>query len=271
MEAGTPRTTAMLAAAAVAIAPTGSMVAGRTAAQLWGAWVAPSDEVTLRIPLDRNLGVRGIRVLRRAPVRPVTRFALPITSPTDTFLDLASELNLVELVVAGDGMVAAHHVSPQALVDASRCYRGPGARLARRAAGYVRSGVDSAPETRLRMLLVLAGLPEPTVNFIVRDEQGEWVRRHELAYPEVRLAIEYDGAHHAPPGSNPTGGRQWAKDLRRREAMDAADWRLIVIIRDDLARVPEAVLSRVCQALASRGVRVKVRSQEWRRFFPGWS
>jgi hypothetical protein len=51
-------------------------------------------------------------------------------------------------------------------------------------------------ESRLRMLLVLAGLPEPTVNHIVRDDRGNWVRRFDLAYPDLRIAIEYDGRHH---------------------------------------------------------------------------
>ena len=45
---------------------------------------------------------------------------------------------------------------------------GRGCRLARRAASLAREGVDSPQETRLRLLLVLAGLPEPRVNVIIR-------------------------------------------------------------------------------------------------------
>ncbi len=48
-------------------------------------------------------------------------------------------------------------------------------------------------ETRLRLLLVLAGLPEPTVNVIVRGPDGEWLRRFDLCYPIFRLVVEYDG------------------------------------------------------------------------------
>ena len=44
-------------------------------------------------------------------------------------------------------------------------------------------GVDSPMETRLRMLLVLAGLPEPRVNYLLRDEHGIVVRRFDLYYP----------------------------------------------------------------------------------------
>jgi hypothetical protein len=60
-----------------------------------------------------------------------------------------------------------------------------GARLARRVAGLVRKGVDSAMETRLRLLIVLAGLPEPEVNVIVRDENGDWELRFDLCYPQL--------------------------------------------------------------------------------------
>jgi len=39
-------------------------------------------------------------------------------------------------------------------------------------------------ETRLRMLLVvLAGLPEPVVDFRVRDSAGTVIRRFDLSYP----------------------------------------------------------------------------------------
>jgi hypothetical protein len=54
-----------------------------------------------------------------------------------------------------------------------------------------RSGVDSPQETRLRLLLVLAGLPEPSVNLIIRQPDGSWRRRYDMAYEEFRLIIEY--------------------------------------------------------------------------------
>ena len=54
---------------------------------------------------------------------------------------------------------------PEDLDQAAATWSGRGAKFAvEGAARYVRNGVDSVHETRLRMLLVLAGLPEPTVN-----------------------------------------------------------------------------------------------------------
>jgi hypothetical protein len=43
---------------------------------------------------------------------------------------------------------------------------------------------------------VLAGLPEPEVNLIIRDELGAPIRRYDLLYRGSRTAVEYDGRHH---------------------------------------------------------------------------
>ena len=72
----------------------------------------------------------------------------------------------------------------------------PAARTAAQAAAYVRAKVDSPMETRLRMLVVLAGLPEPVINLEVRDEDGEVLRKYDLAYPVVKVAVEFDGQVH---------------------------------------------------------------------------
>jgi hypothetical protein len=50
-------------------------------------------------------------------------------------------------------------------------------------------------ESRLRLLLVTAGLPAPAVQYELVTERG-LVARFDLAYPEAKLAIEYDGRGH---------------------------------------------------------------------------
>ena len=96
---------------------------------------------------------------------------------------------------------------------------------ARYAVRYVRENVDSPMESRLRMLLVLAGLPEPTINLILRNADGSWRRRFDMCFPDLKLIIEYDGRQHA--GNT----RQWQGDLRRREERDALGWRIVVTRR----------------------------------------
>jgi hypothetical protein len=182
------------------------------------------------------------------------------------FLDLAAEgIDLVDLVAVGDSLVRASAVTPDELVDAAAGWGGAGCRLARRAARWVRVGVDSVMETRLRMLLVLAGLPEPTVGHVIRREDGSWLHRIDLAYLGLLIAIEYDGRQHA---ENTT---QWNKDIRRREDLENRGWRVIVVTAEGVYGDPEETLERVRRVLRDRGESAGRRrpSVEWHRCFPG--
>ena len=261
-----PITTELRAKAALGISPSGSYVSHFTAAQLWGAAVPNVSDVHVIVPGDAGRTVRrGVKAHAAADGTATTRIrALPITTPEQTFLDLAAAgIDLVALVVLGDSLVRACKTSARELVDAANRWRGRGAKQARRAARYVRDGVDSVMESRLRMLLVLAGLPEAQVNFIVRHPDGSWQMRFDLCYPALKLIIEYDGRQHA------MNTAQWQRDLKRREELDALGWRLIVVTAEDLYDAPEQVLVRVRAALIERGA-TGIRRQfktEWLRYF----
>lgn len=121
-------------------------------------------------------------------------------------------------------------------------------------------------ETRLRLLMVLAGLPEPTVNLVLRDEYGEPTRQHDLAYEEQRLAIAYEGRQHVEVVA------QWEKDLRRREAMDDDAWRTIRVVASGIYRDPEETLRRIHRIARLRdvpGVPDRL-GDGWRAHFPGY-
>jgi very-short-patch-repair endonuclease len=261
-----PITTELRAKAALGISPSGSYVSHFTAAQLWGAAVPNVSDVHVTVPGDAGRTVRrGVKAHAAADGTATTRIrALPITTPEQTFLDLAAAgIDLVALVVLGDSLVRACKTSVRELVDAANRWRGRGAKQARRAARYVRDGVDSVMESRLRMLSVLAGLPEAQVNFIVRHPDGSWRMRFDLCYPALKLIIEYDGRQHA------MNTAQWQRDLKRREELDALGWRLIVVTAEDLYDAPEQVLVRVRAALIERGA-TGIRRQfktEWLRYF----
>jgi hypothetical protein len=133
-----------------------------------------------------------------------------------------------------------------------------------RAASLARVGVDSPQETRLRLLLVLAGFPEPRVNLIIRGRDGGWRRRYDLAYEELRLIIEYDGRQHA---DDP---KQWMTDIFRREELDHIRWRLVLVTSEGIYREPLRTLERVRDALSDCGA-VGIRrtfKPEWRLHFP---
>jgi hypothetical protein len=160
-------------------------------------------------------------------------------------------------------MLKAKLTTVPTLMNAIESWAGYGTRLALRAARLMRDGVDSPMETRLRLLIVFAGMPEPTVNVIVRGEDGSWRMRFDLCYLDQRLIVEYDGRKHAD------STEQWERDIYRREELDQMDYRLLIVTSRGVYSEPQRTLERVRDALRERGVKVPSRFKNgWRRHFP---
>ena len=188
------------------------------------------------------------------------------SSAMQTFVELAEMLGLVDLVVVGDHLVRRTTISPTQLVRFCADSRHRAASRAARAAAYVRADVDSPMETRLRMLIVLAGLPEPQVNRTLRTTAGEVLRRYDLSYPDAKVVIEYDGRLHVERIE------QWESDLARRESIDDADWRILVVVSSGIYKAPGDTLARIHRLLLARevpGVPPRL-ATEWRAHFPGY-
>jgi hypothetical protein len=181
------------------------------------------------------------------------------------FVHLAGRLDLVDLVVLGDAMVKVLGILPATLVRYCETSDRQHAWRAHRAALLVREGVDSPMESRLRMLLVLAGLPEPTVNYREYDEHGNVIRRYDLSYPQLKLIIEYDGRQHAE------SEQQWDHDIDRREDLDDDGWRILIVRSKDIYRRPSRTIERVRRQLVARGWPDKIVVRpDWREHFPGF-
>lgn len=260
-------TTQLLASAALSVAPPGSFASHLTAARLWGGVVPDDPDVHISVPGDasrsRRRGIKAHMASASAAVQ-VHRGIL-CSGPAQSFLDVASRVDLVALVVLGDSLVRADRVTPEALVAAADSWTGGGARLARRAARLVRAGAESPMETRTRLLLVLAGLPEPVVQQEVVSRDGLRRYRLDLGYPAWRVAAEYDGRHHAEDAD------QWGRDITRREDLDDLQLRIVVVRSKGIYVEPGATLDRMVNTLRGQGADVGIRSDEWRRHFPGRS
>lgn len=255
-----------MAAAALHICPPGSFASHETAAALWGASVGDLNEVHVSVPKGSSRSERRGIVAHRmtSDQNPRLHRGLQVSEPTRVFLELAAaRKDLVDLVAVGDSLVRRKRTTPEDLVAATDGYTGKGSRLARRAASYVRSGVDSPTESRLRMLIVLGGLPEPQVNQILREQSGEWSSRLDLCYPDLKLVVEYDGRHHTDVRAN------WLSDIKRREALERDGWRFVIITSEALYEAPFDTLQRVRLALIERGCHVLARQipAEWHRIF----
>lgn len=245
--------------------PPGAYASHASAGRVYGLPlpVLPDEHVTVGHRRDRRR-VGSVRHHLAAPgARARILHGVPVSLPVPLFVELAEQLDLVDLVVAGDALVRWHRVTPEQLVAAARVLPGRVGRLARRAAALVRRDVDSPTESRLRMLLVLAGLPEPVVNHRIRWPDGEVRFRFDLSYPGVKVLVEYDGRQHRDDLD------RWDADLDRRDWLDAHGWVVVPVVARGLYRRPDETLGRVRDALTRAGMGTsRTSSNEWRRYFP---
>ncbi len=258
-----PDSLVVRARAALLAAPAGGTLSHHTAAQLWSGLALDATRVHVAYARDAGTRVDGIRIHRhRHPLDRARRHGLPVTSPQQTFVHLARHLDLVDLVAVGDAMVRRRVIVPEELAGYAALWDGQCRRAASGAAYLVRRGVDSAPESKVRLLMVLAGLPEPALDHRIFDDDGVLRYRIELAYPEVKLAIEYDGRWHEDPV-------QRARDARRRAELESDGWRFVVLVADDLYVTPEETLRQLETTMRDCGIPVTSRlHDDWRRHFP---
>jgi hypothetical protein len=258
--AGTPTEVRNRAAAYSTVMPPGHFFSHLTAAQLLGmplpgyavrdtrlhvSTVAPG-----RAPQGR--GIVGHTAARRPELWSVG--GLAVQDPIITWCDLASDLGVDDLIALGDHLLG---VFPQPitieqlkLVVTHRAGH-RGIRRLRTAVEWVRPRVESRQETRLRMLLLRAGLPEPETNIYLPLQYQSRRVRGDLVYLRYRTLVEYDGEQHR------TDDAQFARDVDRLDGVMAEGWRVIRVTK---STSDAEVVSRVDQALRSRGWRPGIRS-----------
>lgn len=217
-----------------------------TAARIHGmplpAWVEDeSPRLELAVPVGTSQIRRPGLAVRRLglPVSDVMEACgIRITTPERTFADLASLLGVADTVVVGDHLVCEHgpgHPGEREPIvpfgALSRYIAGikgrHGILRARQALELVRIGADSPPETRFRLALQEAGLPEPVLGMVLCDGYGRPVLFPDLAYPDYRVLVQYDGSHHL-------AAAQAASDGRRETAALVLGWKSVVITKDDV-------------------------------------
>jgi hypothetical protein len=266
VDAAVPAHPLIRAEAAVMLHPVGAFASHASAGRLHGMPLPtlPDEHVSVFRKQDRRPRPGLVAHLAAAGTPVAAVRGIRASAPCQTFVELGEQLDLVELVVVGDWLVRTRRCTPQQLRAFCIASRHLGAQRARRAAAYVRSGVESPMETRLRMLIVLAGLPEPEINVEVSDVNGRMLYRFDLCYPGLRIAVEYDGRQHRADLD------QWDHDTDRRDWLDAHDWVLLPVFSRGIYRDPAKTVARVEAALRSRGAVLPRRlSDEWRPYFPG--
>jgi hypothetical protein len=189
------------------VLPARAVVWGPTAAWAWGASVLADDDLDVHVicPIGSRVRSRpGLCVIQGtlAPADVTSWGPVRVTTATRTAYDCLHRLPRIDALVTVDELT---HLRRPAMAELATYVdsRGGrrGVREVRRGLAEVEPLTESAMETRTRILLVDAGLPRPTAQFVVHDGDGCHVGRLDLAYPEAKVAVEYDGALHWPPAT----------------------------------------------------------------------
>ena len=210
--------------------PAMAVFSGLTAAWLHGLDVAGCEPIEATIPNGVGISARsGIAVRRSALGRDevVERRGIRVTSILRTLSDLCIRLSATEAVVVVDMALHAGFVSLAQL---------NGVASLRRVAGLAEPASESPMESRLRMVLVLGGLPRPQAQASIHDSQGHFPGRLDLYYPDHRLGLEYDGAVHRT---------SLAQDNRRQNRLLGEGIRLLRFTAADVLHNPASVIAQV--------------------------
>lgn len=232
---------------------------GVSAALLWRIPLPPyvSAELHVGVPRPRRAPRRaGVVGHQHSPgfVWVTTLDGLRVTDPASTWATLGGMLREDDLVVAADFLLRIPRmpggfrpVAQRALAThgelatlAERKGR-PGAPRLRGALELARTGSASPPETRIRLLIRDAGLPEPVLDHDVYDEFGRFLGCSELAYPELRIAIEYESDGHLSQ-------QQLRRDIDKYQAYAEAGWTVVRLTSQHVHRFPAEGIRRIRHA-----------------------
>jgi hypothetical protein len=175
------------------------------------------------------------------PVDAMEIDGIPVTTPERTLLDLGAVCHPSVVEMALDAAEKRELVT----LDSVRATVTRLGRSGRNGVGTLREPLDARspdrkpPESEIETLLLQVvrrlGFPEPVTQYEIR-RAGRFVARVDAAYPQWRVAIEYDSyEYHA-------GRKARAKDNDRRNKIIGAGWVPVVATAEDL-RSGGAVLS----------------------------
>lgn len=173
----------------------------------------------------------------------VTRRGIPVTTVPRTVFDLARRDAEDKAIARLDALAQATRFDHADVLEVAR--RHPGLRGSARVPkllNRVDAGAESPQETKLRLVLVAAGFPRPQTQISVPRPNG---RRYflDMGWPELMVAVEYDGQHHR------TDRLSFTADVARAEYLASLGWIVIRVLadhrqRDIIERVRRARLSR---------------------------
>jgi hypothetical protein len=235
------------------VLPPETVFAGTSAAWLFGIELAATDPVEVVLPPLSGIRSRDGLIVHRGEI-PSDEIesirGLRVTSLHLTLAGACLRRPAAEALVAIDRAVHLGLTEPLALIEyAEANKRRPGATRLKSLASFA-APAESPMETRLRWLLIEAGLPRPEVQVTLRDGSARFAGRADLYYPDARLVLEYDGSNHR---------ERLVEDDRRQNVLVNSGYRLLRFTASDIYTRPDVVVAEVRAALNKVRLAPKVR------------
>lgn len=226
---------------------TGGILAGLSAAAVFGTkWLddaAPAEIVRPGRHIQRGIVAHSYQ-LAADEVRTIR--GMRVTTAARTAFDIGRGLPVAKAVPILDALFNATGAKPADVIAVADRYPGArGIRRLRAALDLADGGAESPQETRVRLLLVGAGLPRPETQIEFRNLHRRCIRV-DMGWRQWKVAVEYDGIQHWDDPDQ----RAW--DIERIVLLEAAGWCVIRISAAMLSR-RRVIVERVRAKLAERG------------------
>jgi hypothetical protein len=246
---GVPPTWRQLLLAAC-LAREGAVASFRAAAALWGLERFPEGVLEITVPGVRRARLQGVIVHESqvwGPIHVAERDGIPVTSMARTLCDLTAVARRWPVERAVDEALRKKLVTLQEIQAVHEELAGRGRRRCTTMSDILEARAlspdvgDSAPEARIIRLLVRAGLPRPVSQYVIRTSTRTY--RVDLAYPEHKIAIEYDSWEFHSPRSI------FDSDRDRLVELGPIGW---MVLPFTSASTDHFIVSKVREALQSR-------------------
>lgn len=220
----------------------GAVISHETAAELFEFPLPPElsreGGASVHCRAEKGTSARAsalltVHIRSGAPV--IRRHGVVMSHPVIALQEIAPRMSFGELVACVDALAAtrfgtAYRIPLSEIRTLVESRKGRGASALTEAATHARERVWSPRETTMRLMVRGHGYPEPSLNHEIRDPATGIVYYIDLAYPQWRVAIEYDGDEHR------TDKSRWESDLHKNDVLHAEGWAVLRASAADLHR-----------------------------------
>jgi very-short-patch-repair endonuclease len=223
-----------------------AVLCGWSAAHFWGNPYRPEHarpEITAPIEGNRRYDGICVRRVQLDADEVVDIDGIRLTSLPRTCIDLGRFNSREEAVSALDAMARQRPSMLDVIrVELKRWENHWGIGKAITALRLVNPLAESPWETRLRLILCDEGMR----GFVLQHEVLGGMYRLDIAWPHLKVAVEYDGAHHRD-------GEQHARDLERWNRLRAEGWVVIAVTARNIMSGRTDFVRQLRAELGTRG------------------